>query len=165
MTMDNRSINIIAEGAESLACGLQIAWPNAIGGKATHYKTIKAGVKETYYVEPASERWRPNVEHQTLGQLWVSSYVEEIAMDDGTDSLILLWHDEHKSFPLPYPLDFKGALHFIEGWLANADYGRQPDHDGDDGRGFRLFTDGWGHVVGHHYAIVGVQPAWAMYGK
>lgn len=68
--------------------------------------------------------------------------------------------------PLPYPMDAKALIDFALNWLRNgADYGKQPDHDGDNGKGWRIYVEGWGLIAGSHYAIIGILPAWAMYGK
>jgi hypothetical protein len=83
------------------------------------------------------------------------------------DGLVLLWSDDTaaKAQPLPYPMNVDSAIPLVWNWLEQADYGRQPDHDGDNGKGWTLHRDGWGHVGGSHYAIVGIRPTWAMYGK
>lgn len=57
------------------------------------------------------------------------------------------------------------ATAFAKGWLRDVDMGREPDHDGDNGRGFRVFTEAWGKVAGHTYAICAIEPVWACYGK
>lgn len=146
--MDNRSVNVVSEGDESLRLALTLIWPNAAGGKASHYKLVKLQESTKYYGTPTTS-------HST----------EMANNDNGKETLILLWHEERGSLPLPYPLNLDEAVNFVAGWLKRADYGRQPDHDGDNGRGFRVFSDFWGHVAGHHYGIAGVQPEWAMYGK
>lgn len=66
---------------------------------------------------------------------------------------------------LPFTLDADGAADFASRWLEEQDYGRQPDHDGDNGKGWRVYTEAWGHVAGDSGSFVAVQPAWAMYGK
>jgi len=149
--MDNRTIDIISEGDDGLALALQLIWPNAPGGKATHYKMVNLIEKTEYYAREGKV-----VYHST-------STTED---PKGTPTLILLWYDEHDARELPYALDLAGGVAFVRGWLAHkADYGPEPDHDGHNKRGWRIFTENWGHVAGHVYAIVGVQPAWAMYGK
>lgn len=83
--------------------------------------------------------------------------------------LLLFWMNpgqtslEVKS--LPFKLDAEGAADFAQRWLAEADYGKEPDHDGSNGRGWRISTDNWGRGGGYDYGIVAIQPAWAMYGK
>lgn len=68
--------------------------------------------------------------------------------------------------PFPFKMDAEGAADFALRWLKDAaDYGRQPDHDGDNCRGWRLYNESWGHVGNHRSAIIAVLPAWAMIGK
>lgn len=66
---------------------------------------------------------------------------------------------------LPFKLDHVGAADFAKRWLAEQDYGREPDHDGDNGKGWRLYNEDWGFVGGWHGSFIAVKPAWAMYGK
>lgn len=66
---------------------------------------------------------------------------------------------------LPFKLDAAGAADFAKRWLAEEDYGSEPDHDGSNGKGWRLYNESWGHVDGHWAAFVAVAPTWAMYGK
>jgi len=40
----------------------------------------------------------------------------------------------------------------------------QPDHDGDNYKGFRLENDFWGQIDGCE-AFLSIEPIWAMYGK
>jgi hypothetical protein len=146
--MDNRTIDVVSEGDDDLKTALKLIWPNASSGKATHYKVVRLREKVSYYGKPTD--WHD------LG------YEED---PDGTPTLILLWSAEKDAPALPYAMDRKQAAQFVLGWLGQADYGSEPDHDGDNDRGWRVFTDKCGHVVGHQYGIVGVQPAWAQYGK
>lgn len=53
----------------------------------------------------------------------------------------------------------------IRDWLAGVEYPKEPDHDGDNSKGFRVFNEAWGHVEGESYAICGIEPAWLMHGK
>lgn len=66
---------------------------------------------------------------------------------------------------LPFKLDAEGAADFARRWLEEQNYGPEPDHDGDNGKGWRLYNEEWGHVGGWTGSIVAVQPRWAMYGK
>lgn len=65
----------------------------------------------------------------------------------------------------PFKMDHVGAADFARRWLGEEDYGREPDHDGDNKKGWRLYNEVWGHVGGWTGAFVAVKPAWAMYGK
>lgn len=85
---------------------------------------------------------------------------------DEKTRLIFYWSNTSKqATPLPFPMTLAQAADFANGWLEHADYGHEPDHDGDNGKGWRLYCESWGHVAGDHYAFVAVEPAWAMYGK
>lgn len=44
------------------------------------------------------------------------------------------------------------------------DPGPAPDIDGELGKGWRVFTETWGHVAGRTCAVVAVQACHAMYG-
>lgn len=93
---------------------------------------------------------------------------EAYAIDPGK-GLVFLWAKKDTlgavRVDLPFKMDAAGAADFDTRWLAEADYGRQPDHDGDNEKGWRLYNEGWGRINGYDYSIVAVKPAWAMYGK
>lgn len=81
-------------------------------------------------------------------------------------AMVLYWADCDGSLLLPYKMDVEAAMKFVEGWLATVEYPEQPDHDGDNEKGFILSTgDFWGHVEGHWQSILAVQPCWALLGK
>lgn len=84
---------------------------------------------------------------------------------DQEKGLILYWAESSKATALPFPMTLEQAADFAHGWLEHADYGSEPDHDGYNRRGWRLYTESWGHVCGEWQAFAAVQPAWAMYGK
>lgn len=83
--------------------------------------------------------------------------------------LILYWTDPDRSFAgfcrFPSPVGVNGAVAVVSEWLKAVRYDREPDHDGDNKKGFRVFNEEWGHVCRDHCAFVGVEPAWIMYGK
>lgn len=87
----------------------------------------------------------------------------------GERRLVLYWVDPEKSVegyhPFPAPVDAEAAAPFIRAWLDVVDYGRQPDHDGDNAKGWRVYNESWGHVAGRFQAFVAIEPAWFMYGK
>ena len=94
--------------------------------------------------------------------------------DRGVKRLVFYWVDPGKLSgeaaeagytKLPYPHDAKQIAAVIKGWLDQVKYHRQPDHDGDNGKGFRLYNEAWGHVDKDWQAFLAVSPAWAMYGK
>ena len=79
--------------------------------------------------------------------------------------LIFYWAASPKMTLLPFKMTLEQAADFAFGWLQEADYGVQPDHDGDNGLGWRLYCEAWGHVAGDSCAFAAVRPIWAMYGK
>jgi len=38
-------------------------------------------------------------------------------------------------------------MEFVWGWLKNAEYGREPDIDGDVEHGWRVFVDDWKNTM------------------
>lgn len=80
--------------------------------------------------------------------------------------LVFYWHDDVKDLiRLPHKTGPADVLPVIKGWLAEQDYGEEPDHDGSNGKGWRLYNEAWGHVDGESAAFFAVKPEWAMYGK
>lgn len=79
--------------------------------------------------------------------------------------LVLYWIPVDDMVPLPFKMDSDAIVPIVQGWLAEQDYGREPDHDGDNGQGWRVYCESWGHVNHQFEAFVAIQPAWAMYGK
>lgn len=88
------------------------------------------------------------------------------------ERLVLWWTDSG------LPADVQATLHPILGssvdivgamvhaWLTGeATYPPEPDHDGSNGRGWRVSNGDWGHAVGRWQACIEVEPRWAMYGK
>lgn len=69
------------------------------------------------------------------------------------------------SAAFPFKMDAIGAADFARRWLAEQDYGPQPDHDGSNTKGWRVYNEMWGHVDGMWTAICAVQPVWAWHGK
>ena len=90
--------------------------------------------------------------------------------DNKAYSLTFLWTESKEIgvMPLPYPMEFEAASDFAWHWLENgADFGNEPDHDGDNGRGFIIHNgDAWGQIENFEWkSLVQIQPYWAMYGK
>ena len=83
------------------------------------------------------------------------------------NTMFLYWADpkDKDAVQLAYPHNLEQAVNFIHGWLNAIGYPPQPDHDGDNGKGWRVFNEAWGHVCNSPYGFVGIQPVWAMYGK
>lgn len=67
---------------------------------------------------------------------------------------------------LPFKLDAEAAADFVTRWLAEAPYGKEPDHDGGNHKGWRVYTGSWGRPdENDRHSFVAAQPAWATYGK
>lgn len=166
--MDNRSIDITSEGRDHIRHALSIAWlgPNY---KATHFAIRRVGRVIKYYANPASEKLPANAIGTELFRIHHFDQDTSVGSDQpGVKTLILLSMPEHDSQELPFPLSLEQATAFVGDWLESLDdkeFEPQPDHDGSNYRGWRMFTDCWGHVAEFHCGIVGVQPVWSMYGK
>lgn len=84
--------------------------------------------------------------------------------------LVLLWgkHDAPDSAGwLPFAMDAKMSAEFALQWLKGATYGREPDHDGDNKKGWRMVS-GTFHGPNHmlvRSALVTITPTWTTYGK
>jgi hypothetical protein len=79
--------------------------------------------------------------------------------------LVLYKYESAKATPLPYKMNFEQALSFVQGWLQNAGYGPQPDHDGSNSKGWRVYNEAWGHVNDDWAGFVAIEPVWALHGK
>lgn len=88
-----------------------------------------------------------------------------LVQDTDPKTLILLWHQEGNALPFLTSLKAEALLPMVLDWTKQTPWPREPDHDGSNTQGWRVFNEAWGHVHGHIYAICGVQPAWAMHGK
>ncbi len=142
--MDNFKIDIVAESQESLLKALEIAFAhNAPGHKMQSYHVTKL----------------------------VSDVYNGIPNDiDGRTALVLRWTtaekiSENGPINLPSKFDAKGSADIAQRWLLEQDFGREPDHDGHNEKGWRVVTGSWGHVCGDRYAICAILPWWAAYGK
>jgi len=108
---------------------------------ATHYR-----VEPATLVKKAEPRQQPQIERPAR--------------------LIFGWHESMKGgVKLPFKLDYIAAADWAERWLAEQDYGPEPDHDGSNSKGWRVYNEDWGHVDGCGYSFCAVQPDWAMHGK
>ncbi len=81
--------------------------------------------------------------------------------------IIFYWAaaDRKDYHQFPFRMTIEQVAQFALTWLSQADYGKEPDHDGDNGKGWKCYCEGWGHVASEYQAFAAVEPAWAMYGK
>lgn len=141
--MDNFRFDMICEGDKTLAAALALAFHGHSKGAAG------------YIIRPAHEKF-------------VHEQYEHLNKPKRPDRLIFLWSGYEKAegyVAFPFDMDAAGCADFAIRWLATVDYGRAPDHDGDNEKGWRVYNEAWGHVEDLHAAIIAIAPAWAMYGK
>jgi hypothetical protein len=79
--------------------------------------------------------------------------------------LVLFWTADHAMTPLPAPMGPADVEPFVRTWLQAAEYGPEPDHDGDNSMGWRVYNEAWGHVGPYRTAICAIEPVWLMHGK
>lgn len=87
------------------------------------------------------------------------------SVDNDGRRLVLYWTACEQSTPLPAPLSDAALEAFVKAWLDGVDYGTEPDHDGHNGRGWRVYVDRWAQVGYVWQTSLAVEPAWIMYGK
>lgn len=170
--MDNFSIDICGESEDDetedvLAAAIKICLNlNTFSKKAVTYKEIRLAKKRSYFIN-APLGLTPNV--IVDGKDYVVHHYSEIVEDAEKGHLTLVlgtYENVPDMTPLPYPLDEKGIISFVKGWLREkGDPGEIPDIDGDVYPGWRIFTDYWGHVHKCSGAIFGIQAIWSLYGK
>lgn len=94
-----------------------------------------------------------------------SKYKTATHWKEKDNTLIFAWTDGNVLIPFPTPIDYEEATVIARRWLEEkAEYGRQSDHDGDNGKSNRVYCDDWGHVD-NDYKCFAVEPVWEMYGK
>lgn len=157
--MDNAQLNIVSEGIETLKHALAIAFSHH--GKAVSWSIID-NTLVFFWIDPA----RDAMTEQRCTIEWTErAFVKELdakyeARQRMSKSVTF------KSVPFIMPIDADEAAGLATVWLANgAKWDKEPDHDGDNGKGWRVFNGAWGHVYGMYQGICAVAPEWAMYGK
>lgn len=96
----------------------------------------------------------------------VHPYMMAEKLSERPTALILHWSDyANTATKLPFTMNVEQTTDFVWTWLNYAHYGEEPDHDGSNEKGFRVFTESWGHVNDDHSTMCAIAPAWAMYGK
>jgi hypothetical protein len=83
------------------------------------------------------------------------------------ENRIVLFEYPHSSmtpFPAPMPVSFVAAM--VHAWLTTATYPEEPDHDGDNERGWRLYKEDWGRIDKfEHGSVCAIEPMWIEYDK
>lgn len=134
--MDNKQIDLTLEGKKNFELAMQIACNS-------HPKIVGWSIYET-----ESENKKTKFKHLVLH--WVNNDRK----------------DERRVNLFPYEFNTQQAIEFCWGWLEKEPVAyKQPDHDGDNDKGFHLFTESWGQVNSDYTAFIAIKPIWAMYGK
>lgn len=94
-----------------------------------------------------------------------TGWLEMSTDDDKRKRLVLFWMDDPGANKFPAALDAAEAEPFVKAWLKEQDYGPQPDHDGDNKKGWRVYNESWSMVAHNARAFVAIEPCWIMYGK
>lgn len=84
------------------------------------------------------------------------------------ERLTFAWHESAGEGFVPFvtPIDYQAAVEIVKNWCKEvAQYGPQPDHDGDNSKSWRIFCEAWGFIDHNHYTFAAVEPYWAEYGK
>lgn len=81
--------------------------------------------------------------------------------------LVFFQYDSDKGMtPFPTPVSLDRAAEIAFDWLGAQEYSPEPDHDGSNSKGWRLWRDTWGRIDGYgHAAFVAIEPFWIEYGK
>lgn len=79
--------------------------------------------------------------------------------------LVLYWTESSRATALPAPLEGDALVAFVKAWLDTADYGSEPDIDGESSRGCRVYNEDWGQVDHEWQAFAAIEPYWLMHGK
>lgn len=82
--------------------------------------------------------------------------------------LVLYWSESTNAdySKLPYVMNVPQVTEFAWGWLNSVEPTQEEqDHDGHNGKGFRVFNEAWGHVFGEWQGYIAITPIWAMFGK
>lgn len=99
-------------------------------------------------------------------KLAFTTYKEAVGFMVKDNTLVFYWCDYEAATKLPFKMKFQDAINFAWAWLESTPVStKQPDHDGDNEKGFMVYNDSWGHVFNAYQAIIGITPIWAMYGK
>jgi hypothetical protein len=125
---------------------------------------------EYYATEPAfkgdSDRsWiKPHGQRLILG--WAAKPNPKVVYGTGSSSAPFKHPETWIVYPMVTKMPTTDMEQVVRAWLSNAaDYGRQPDHDGDNEKGWRCYNEAWGHIGSDWTAFAAFEPVWLMYGK
>ena len=89
------------------------------------------------------------------------------------NGLILTWYESDGAQKLPAPMSAEQCMPMIGQWLCGdfaktvdlGDMCGNADHDGDNGIGWQVYCEAWGHVGDISSAIGAIRPAYLWFGK
>lgn len=93
---------------------------------------------------------------------------------DPDRGMILYWYEQPGTIPFPTNMKPEEILDIVWAWLKSepevsttydADWDYDADHDGHNGRGWRVYCEGWGKVQDNSAAICAIKPVYLWYGK
>lgn len=111
--------------------------------------------------------------HKSIGYRIQTTPEEDYCARDWTPTspagrMILYWSDQDTQKPInrfPAVMGIEELAPIIKAWLSERQYGPQPDHDGSNSKGWRVYNEGWAQVNGEWQAFVAIEPVWLEYGK
>lgn len=78
---------------------------------------------------------------------------------DGKQQITLYSYETNGAVPLPFKLNNPTKMtSFVQGWLDDADHGKQGSGDGSYNKGWRCYID-------DHFSFCSVQAVWNYYSK
>lgn len=87
-------------------------------------------------------------------------------IDQENRRIVFFQYDDELMTAFPTSLSMERCAELAFDWLQNVSYPEEPDHDGDNSKGWFCETEEWGHINPYGYkAFVCVKPHWIMYGK
>ena len=84
---------------------------------------------------------------------------------DDKKGLVFFEYENEKMIPFPSKISLSQCAILAHAWLEReAKYPYEPDHDGDNKKGWLLYCDEWGIIDGYDYtSFIAVKPEWCMY--
>lgn len=97
-------------------------------------------------------------------------YATHWSVSADNKKLTLYWSDPKKpgAVPLLSRANLSTIATYVRVWLhelGREGYGPEPDHDGSNSMGWRIYNEAWGHVDDCPYAICAIEPEWLWHGK
>lgn len=146
--MDNYRIDITAEGENVLRKAIDLAMTRRDGDLPckTLYWAIRA----------ADDPAKPDPHRRLRND------------EPRRERIVFFWHeqaDDKDRHPFPVLPSTAAIADIVIAWLKTVKRHPQPDHDGSNGHGWRLYNEDWARVDDDSSALFAVHFEWAWYGK